>query len=65
MRSVGQFVYVSFFTTAVTDIIITMAAPAELHSHSLVHHDSKGIIWITTHTSECTYVFSSEVLPAL
>lgn len=54
------------FTTAVTDIIIIiMVALAELHSHSLVHHDSKGIIWITTHTSECTCVFSSEVLPAL
>lgn len=53
------------FTTAVTDITIIMVALAELHSHSLVHHDCKGIIWITTHTSECTRVFFSEVLPAL
>lgn len=53
------------FTTAVIDIIINMVALAELHSHSLEPHGSKGIIWITTHTSGCTRVFSSEVLPAL
>lgn len=50
-----------FLCTALTSSVIL----TELQSHSLVHHNYKGIIWITSHTSNCTCGLFLMLSPAL